>query len=81
MPPQRGGRPVNQTVANNFQQIIVSGRRDTVQCLHCRQQMVKEASRQQSHLNQCNTLLNSIIDGQVLLKLPLHDEGVNLQAN
>ncbi len=28
-----------------------------------------------------NEYLNSFIDGQVLLKLPLHGEGVNLQAN
>jgi hypothetical protein len=28
-----------------------------------------------------NEYLNSIIDGQVLLKLPLHGEGVDLQAN
>jgi len=62
MPPQRGDRPVNQTVANNFQQVIVSGRRNTVQCLHCHQQMIKEASRQQSHLNQCNTYQTRVIN-------------------
>ena len=27
-----------------------------------------------------NEYLNSIIDGQMLLELPLHGEGVNLQA-
>ena len=27
-----------------------------------------------------NEYLDSVIDGQVLLELPLHDEGVNLQA-
>ncbi len=136
MSPQRGDRPVNQTVADNYQQVIIPGRRNTVQCLHCHRQMAKEASRQQSYLNQCNTYqtrvinrprelkkrlrytqsveideeklcemedrlleekiamarlnpssentlneyLNSIIDGQVLLKLLLHGEGVNLQA-
>ncbi len=30
--------------------------------------------------NTLNEYLNSIIDGQVLLKLLLHGEGVNLQA-
>lgn len=39
MPSQRSGRPVNQTVANNYQQVIVSGRRNSVQCLHCHWQM------------------------------------------
>jgi len=62
MPPQRGGRPVNQTVANNFQQVIVPGRRNTVQCLHCHQQMAKGASRQQSHLNQCNKYQTRVIN-------------------
>jgi hypothetical protein len=28
-----------------------------------------------------NEYLDSVIDGQVLLELPLHGEGVNLQAN
>ncbi len=28
-----------------------------------------------------NEYLDSVIDGLVLLKLPLHGEGVNLQAN
>jgi hypothetical protein len=42
MPPQRGGRPANQTVANNFQQVIVPGRRNTVQCLHRHRQWPKE---------------------------------------
>ncbi len=31
--------------------------------------------------NILNEYLNSVIDDQVLLKLPLHGEGVNLQAN
>jgi len=31
--------------------------------------------------NILNEYLNSVIDGQVLLKLPLHGEEVNLQAN
>jgi hypothetical protein len=62
MPPQRGDRPVNQTVASNYQQIIVSERQNTVQCLHCHRQMVKEASRQQSHLNQCNTYQTRVIN-------------------
>ncbi len=30
--------------------------------------------------NILNEYLNNIIDGQLLLKLPLHGEGVNLQA-
>ncbi len=62
MPPQRGGRPANQTVANNYQQVIVPGRRNTVQCLHCHRQMIKEASRQQSHLNQCNSYQTRFIN-------------------
>ena len=32
MPPQRGGRPLNQLVVDNFQQIIVPERLATVQC-------------------------------------------------
>jgi len=32
MPSQRGDRPLNQLVADNFQKIIISERADTVQC-------------------------------------------------
>jgi len=62
IPSQRGDRPANQTVANNYQLAIVSGRRNTVQCLHCHRQMIKEASRQQSHLKQCNTYQTRVIN-------------------
>ena len=53
MPPQRGGRPLNQLVVDNFQQIIVPGRLATVQCRHCHMVMAHGATRQQIHLGQC----------------------------
>ncbi len=34
-----------------------------------------------SSKNTLNEFLDSVIDGQVLLELPLHGEGVDLQAN
>jgi len=40
--------------------------------------MVRLNSSSESTLNE---YLNSIIDGQMLLKLSLHGEGINLQAN
>ncbi len=54
MPPQRGGRPLNQLVVDNFQQIIVPGRLATVQCRHCHMTMAHGATRQQIHLDQCD---------------------------
>ncbi len=54
MPSQRGGRPLNQLVVDNFQQIIIPERLATVQCRHCHKIMVSEATRQQVHLDQCD---------------------------
>ena len=54
MPSQRGGRPLNQLVVDNFQQIIVSERLATVQCRHCHTVMSHGATRQQIHLDQCD---------------------------
>ena len=54
MPSQRGGRPLNQLVVDNFQQITIPGRLATVQCRHCHKIMVSEATRQQVHLDQCD---------------------------
>ncbi len=54
MPPQRGGRPLNQLVVDNFQQIIISERLATVQCRHCHKIMASGATRQQVHLGQCD---------------------------
>ncbi len=48
MPPQRGGRPLNQLVVDNFQQIIISERLATIQCRHCHKIMASEATRQHS---------------------------------
>ncbi len=54
MPPQRGGRPLNQLVADNFQKIIIPGRAVTVQCRHCHKIMAHATTRQQAHLDQCD---------------------------
>ncbi len=51
MPSQRGGRPLNQLVADNFQKIIIPGRADTVQCRHCHKIMTHATTRQQTHLD------------------------------
>jgi len=54
MPSQRGGRPLNQLVVDNFQQIIIPERLATVQCRHCHKIMASGATRQQVHLDQCD---------------------------
>ncbi len=45
------------------------------------QEEIAMARLNPSSENILNEYLNSVIDGQVLLKLPLHGEGVDLQAN
>jgi len=50
MPSQRGGKPLNQLVVDNFQQTIIPGRLATVQCRHCHKIMAYEATCQQIHL-------------------------------
>jgi len=45
MPSQRGGRPLNQLVVDNFQQIIEPGRLATVQCRHCHMTMAHESDQ------------------------------------
>jgi len=117
MPPQRGGRPLNQLVVDNFQQITIPGRLATVQCRHCHKIMyiyinertlnrprelkkrlrytqgievdeeelceMKDRLLQEeiamtrlnpSSENILNEYLDSVIDGQVLLELPLHGQ-------
>jgi len=45
------------------------------------QKEIAMARLNSSSENILNEYLNSVIDGQMLLKLPLHDEEVDLQAN
>jgi len=45
------------------------------------QEEIAMARLNPSSENTLNEYLHSVIDGQVLLELPLHGEGVNLQAN
>jgi len=63
MPPQRGGKPRNEVVAEAFQQIIVPGRAlTTVRCLHCQYVLAMEATRQQAHLDKCTAYINRPIN-------------------
>jgi len=136
MPPQRGGRPLNQLVVDNFQQITIPGNSvlaerdwsimnliksktrnqlsnvnaDKLMYIYINERTLKKRLRYtqgievdkeelcemedrllqeeiaMTRLNPSsedilNEYLDSVIDGQVLLELPLHGEGVNLQAN
>jgi len=45
------------------------------------QEEIAMARLNPSSENTLNEYLDSVIDGQVLLELPLHGEGVDLQAN
>ena len=55
MPPQRGGRPRNNTVDTAFTAVILHGplapKTPMVQCIHCQKQMAKGTTRQQEHLD------------------------------
>ncbi len=68
MPPQRGGKPRNQTVADAFQSIILSNRIvPAVECLYCHLQMASGTSRLQTHLNQCTAYINRPFNGPAAL--------------
>ncbi len=107
MPPQRGGRPLNQLSnvnADKLMYIYINERtlnrpRELKKRLRYTQGIEvdeEELCEMEDRLLQeeiamtrlnpssediLNEYLDSVIDGQVLLELPLHGEGVNLQAN
>ena len=56
---QRGGRPKNHFVDDNFTDILVPGKKCLQnKCNHCEHQTTKSTFRAQQHLNQCRVFLD-----------------------